>query len=120
MAVTDTGLANTSAISAFAVYLFGVLMLAGLAHRYQTRRGFLREYFLSGRGLGKWTLAFSFAATSASGGSFMGFPSLVYKYGWTLALWIAGYVVVPLMIMGLMGKRLNQVARRLGSLTIPD
>ena len=120
MTGTDSGLLNTSAIAAFSVYLLGVLILAGLAHRYQARRGFLKEYFLSGRNLGMWTLAFSFAATSASAGSFMGVPSLIYKYGWTLALWISGYVVVPLMIMGLMGKRLNQMARRLGSLTIPD
>lgn len=96
------------------------MVLAVLAHRFQMKRGFLREYFLSGRSLGTWTFAFSFAATSASAGSFMGFPSLIYKYGWILALWVSGYVMVPLVTMGLLAKRLNQVARRLGSLTIPD
>ena len=111
---------HTGTIVAFATYLAGVFLLAALAYRFQRRRAFLKEYYLSGRALGPWALAFTFAATSASGGTFMGFPSLIYRYGWILALWIAGYVVVPLVTMGVMGKRLNQVARRLGAITIPD
>ena len=111
---------HTGTIVAFVTYLAGVFVLAVLAYRLQKRRGFLKEYYLSGRALGPWALAFTFAATSASAGSFMGFPSLIYRYGWILGLWIAGYVVVPLVGMGVIGKRLNQVARRLGSITIPD
>ena len=65
-------------------------------------------------------LAFTFAATSASGGSFTGYPSLIYSYGWVLALWIASYMVVPICTMGVLGKRLNQVARKTGAITIPD
>ena len=37
-----------------------------------------------------------------------------------MALWIASYMVVPLTAMVLMGKRLNQVARVSGSVTVPD
>ncbi len=116
----DSSPVNFSTVFAFTGYLFGVLVLAVLAHRFQKRGNFLREYFLSGRELGPWTLAFSFAATHASAGSFMGFPSLIYRYGWVLALFVSGYIVLPLMTMGFFGKRLNQVARRLGSITIPD
>ncbi len=111
---------HTGTIFAFATYLSAVFLLAVLAYRFQKRRGFLKEYYLSGRSLGPWALAFTAAATSASAGSFMGFPSLIYRYGWIMALWVAGYVVVPLVTMGILGKRLNQVARRLGSITIPD
>jgi len=50
----------------------------------------------------------------------MGFPSLVYTHGWSLALWIAGYMTVPLVMMAALGKRLNQVARKAGAITAPD
>ncbi len=104
----------------FVGYIAGVFILAGLSHRMLSKRSFMSEYFLGSRGLGTWALAFSFAATSASGGSFGGYPSLIYSYGWVLALWIAGYMIVPLVTMGVIGKRLNQVARKSGAITIPD
>src|SRR5262245_18591250 len=50
----------------------------------------------------------------------MGFPSLIYSNGWVMALWICSYMVVPLMTMALLGKRINQVARIAGSVTVPD
>ncbi|MGB1790143.1 MAG: sodium:solute symporter family transporter, partial [Limisphaerales bacterium] len=78
------------------------------------------EYFLGSRNLGLWAFALTFAATSASGGSFMGFPSLIYTHGWVLALWIASYMVVPIVGMGLLGKRMNRLARQSGAVTIPD
>ncbi|WP_169973828.1 sodium/pantothenate symporter [Tautonia rosea] len=104
----------------FLGYMVGVFGLAILSNRLLQKKSFLAEYFLGSRGLGVWALAFTFAATSASGGSFTGYPSLVYTYGWIVALWIGSYMIVPVVTMGLMGKRLNQVARRAGALTIPD
>ncbi|MEM7384344.1 MAG: hypothetical protein AAF514_05310, partial [Verrucomicrobiota bacterium] len=111
---------GTSAIVTFAIYLLVVAFLAWLAGRQRSGKGFIGEYFLGSRNLGMWALALTFAATSASGGSFMGFPALIYSHGWVLALWIAGYMLVPLVGMGLLGKRLNLVARRAGAVTIPE
>jgi Na+/pantothenate symporter len=107
-------------MAVFVLYILGVFLLAALSHRILNRSSFLGEYFLGSRTLGTWTLAFTFAATSASGGSFGGFPSLVYSHGWVLALWIGSYMVFPLTAMALLGKRLNQVARKTGAITIPD
>ncbi len=104
----------------FTAYMAGVFVLAIFSHRLLRRKEFLGEYFLGSRALGVWAFAFTFAATSASGGSFMGFPSLIYSKGWVLAVWIASYMVVPLCTIGMMGKRINQVGRRLGAITIPD
>ncbi|RUL89768.1 sodium:solute symporter family transporter [Tautonia sociabilis] len=104
----------------FLVYMVGVFGLAILSNRLLQKKSFLAEYFLGSRGLGVWALAFTFAATSASGGSFTGYPSLVYTYGWIVAVWISSYMIVPPVTMGLLGKRLNQVARRAGAITIPD
>jgi SSS family solute:Na+ symporter/sodium/pantothenate symporter len=50
----------------------------------------------------------------------MGYPSLVYSYGWIVLLWIAGYMVVPITGFGILGKRVAQLSRRTGALTVPD
>jgi SSS family solute:Na+ symporter/sodium/pantothenate symporter len=88
------------------------------AQRVVERGSFLKGYFLGNRGLGVWALALT--ATVQSGGSFMGFPSLVYSHGWIVALWIASYMVVPLMAFGIVGKRIAQLSRRTGAITVPD
>lgn len=105
---------------AFGCYLVGVLIFGMMSHRYLRRGSFVKEYFLGNRGLGPWVLALTVAATAVSGGTFMGFPSLIYTNGWVMALWIASYMVVPLTTMALMGKRINQVARIAGAVTVPD
>jgi len=111
---------SNAALLTFALYTLAVFGLAWVSSRLLRTRRFLSEYFLGSRGLGVWAFALTFAATSASGGSFMGFPSKIYTHGWVLALWIASYMMVPVLTMGLLGKRLNQVARRTGAITIPD
>ena len=113
-------MADSSALITFVAYTVAVLFLAVLSNRVARGKEFVGEYFLGSRGFGVWAFALTFAATNASGGSFTGFPALVYTHGWTLALWIAGYLAVPLVSMALVGKRLNQVARQSGSLTIPE
>lgn len=95
-------------------------LLAGLAARSAKSKAFVGEYFLGSRNLGLWAFALTFAATSASGGTFVGFPALIYSHGWVLALWIAGYMLVPIVGMGLLGKRLNLLSRRTGAVTIPE
>ncbi|MDA1275287.1 MAG: hypothetical protein O2960_14760 [Verrucomicrobia bacterium] len=112
--------ATNSALISFAIYLVGVFFLAWLSARVLKGKEFVSEYFLGSRNLGMWAFALTFAATNASGGSFMGFPSLIYTHGWVLALWIASYMIVPLVTMGLLAKRVNQVARTAGAITVPE
>ena len=103
---------SNAAIISFAIYTAAVFAVAAASNRLMKSKSFLSEYFLGSRGLGVWAFALTFAATSSSGGSFMGFPSKVYTHGWSLALWIGSYMLVPVVAMGLIGKRLNQVARK--------
>ena len=115
----STVTSNSSAV-VFILYTLLVFFLAWLASRRQHTEGFLGEYFLGSRNLGMWGFALTFAATSASGGSFMGFPSKIYTHGWSLGLWIASYMLAPLIAMGLLAKRLNQVSRKADAITLPD
>jgi sodium/pantothenate symporter len=92
--------------------------LGSRAQRAVEKGGFVKGYFLGNRGLGAWALALT--ATVQSGGTFMGFPALVYTHGWIVALWIAGYMVVPITGFAVLGKRFAQLSRRTGAITIPD
>ena len=99
---------SNAALIMFLVYIFGVFLLAWFANRLLKSKSFLSEYFLGSRGLGVWAFALTFAATSASGGSFTGFPAKIYTHGWVLGLWIGSYIVVPICAMGLLGIRLGK------------
>ena len=108
----------TARWSALGVFLVGSVWLGTLAQRSIREGSFLQGYFLGNRGLGTWALAIT--ATVQSGGTFMGYPSLVYSYGWIVALWIAGYMVVPITGFGVLAKRMAQLSRRTGAITVPD
>ncbi|MFP6855143.1 MAG: hypothetical protein VB980_05110, partial [Opitutales bacterium] len=111
---------DNSALISFSIYIGFTFLLAWLAGRKKSGKEFVDEYFLGNRNLGLWAFALTFAATSSSGGSFMGFPSLIYVHGWSLALWIAGYMFVPVLGMALLGKRLNRLARKVDAITVPE
>jgi SSS family solute:Na+ symporter/sodium/pantothenate symporter len=112
--------ASPYTLVAFGGYMVGVFLLGALAHRLLKKGAFLKEYFLGDRGLGAWVLGLTYVATSVSAGSFVGFPSLIYLNGWVMALWIGGYMVGGLVSKGVMAKRLNQVSRLSGAITVPD
>jgi SSS family solute:Na+ symporter/sodium/pantothenate symporter len=105
---------------AFGAYMVGVFLLGALAHHLLERGSFLKEYFLGDRKLNAWVLALTYVATSVSAGSFVGFPSFIYVHGWVMALWIGGYMVAGLTTKGVLAKRLNQVSRLTGAITVPD
>lgn len=89
-----------------------------VAQRAVSRGSFLKGFFLGNRGLGVWAMALT--ATVQSGGTFMGVPSLIYSYGYIVALWIGSYMLVPLAGFAVLGKRLAQLSRRTGAVTMPD
>ena len=104
----------------FIGYLVGVFVIAVLAHRHRRATSFESEYYVAGRGLGAWVLALSWVATMFSGGAFLGYPSLIYSYGWTVAFWVSGSTVTALVGLGIAGKRINRLARQTGALTLVD
>src|SRR3954464_5307161 len=121
----EDGMNNAQAIHAqpptlIALVLFTLISLGlGVVANFVQRKGsFLEKYFLGNRSLG----AFAVALTAAvmSGGTFMGFPSLVYTFGWVVGLWICSYMVAPLTVLGVLGKRIGQLSRKTGAITLPD
>ena len=80
---------------AFGVYIALTFLLAYLARRQAVRGGFLQEFLVGGRTIGPWVLGLTWIATSASGGTFIGAPALAHANGWSVMLWISGYMSSP-------------------------
>lgn len=110
--------AGLGTLAALLLFILASVWIGLLANRAMEGKSFLKGFFLGNRGLGAWALALT--ATVQSGGTFMGFPSLVYTHGWTVALWIASYMVVPITGFAILAKRLAQLSRRTGAITVPD
>ena len=106
------------AMTMLILFIIGSMWIGIIANRSTEKGGFMKGFFLGNRGLGAWALALT--ATIQSGGTFMGFPSFVYSHGWIVALWIGSYMVVPITGFGILGKRLAQLSRRTGAITVPD
>ena len=121
LAVSESTAASDVGFGAFfmlVMFILGSVWIGVLANRATQKGSFMKGFFLGNRGLGAWALALT--ATVQSGGTFMGFPSLVYTHGWIVALWIGSYMVVPITGFGILGKRLAQLSRRTEAITVPD
>jgi len=110
--------AGLGTLAALVLFILASVWIGVLANRAMSGKSFLKGFFLGNRGLGSWALALT--ATVQSGGTFMGFPSLVYTHGWAVSLWIASYMVVPITGFAILAKRLAQLSRRTGAITVPD
>lgn len=110
--------AETPTLVALMLFTMISLGLGVVANLAQKKGSFVEKYFLGNRSLG--AIAVALTAAVMSGGSFMGFPSLVYSFGWVVALWIASYMIAPLTVLGSLGKRIGQLSRKTGAITLPD
>ena len=117
-AADPTSSANYGTLVALVIFIAASVWLGTMAQRVVKKSSFVKGFFLGNRGLGAWAVALT--ATVQSGGTFMGFPSLVYSHGWIVALWIGSYMLVPLTGFGILGKRIAQLSRRTGAVTVPE
>jgi sodium/pantothenate symporter len=109
---------NYAPLGALFLFIAASVWLGTVAQKFVEKGNFLQGYFLGNRGLGVWALALT--ATVQSGGTFMGFPGFVFRYGWIGALFIAAYMVVPITGFGIVGKRIAHLSRLTGAITMPD
>lgn len=78
------------------------------------------EYFLAGRTLGWTVLVFTLLTSIASAGTFVGGPGLGYElgFGWVLAS--LGQASAAFVVLGVLGKKVAILTRKLGSVTVTD
>jgi sodium/proline symporter len=103
--------------SIFVVYL---LILAALALWSRGESHTISGFFIAGKKLPPWVVAFSTNATGESGWLLLGLTGMGYAVG-AQAFWVAAGEVVGITLAWLvMSRRLKRLADRTDSITVPD
>lgn len=95
-----------------------------LASRASARKnaesGFIQNYFVGGRTMGGVVLAMTLIATYTSASSFLGGPGLAASWGLTQS-WVAAIQIgTAFLTLGVVGKKLGIISRRIKAVTISD
>lgn len=82
--------------------------------------GFIQNYFVGGRTMGGVVLAMTLIATYTSASSFLGGPGLSASWGLTQS-WVAAIQIgTAFLTLGVVGKKLGMISRRIKAVTISD
>jgi sodium/pantothenate symporter len=82
--------------------------------------GFIQNYFVGGRTMGGVVLAMTLIATYTSASSFLGGPGLAASWGLTQS-WVAAIQIgTAFLTLGVIGKKLGIISRRVHAVTISD
>lgn len=82
--------------------------------------GFIQNYFVGGRTMGGVVLAMTLIATYTSASSFLGGPGLAASWGLTQS-WVAAIQIgTAFLTLGVVGKKLGIISRRIKAVTISD
>ncbi|PCN50508.1 sodium:proline symporter [Candidatus Geothermarchaeota archaeon ex4572_27] len=105
--------------AAIVVALMLIVMVVG-ARGYGVSKSMV-GYFLAGRGLGAWVLAFSFMATYFSAASFLGGGGTTYLFNLGFGAWLTAWHVIGVALAwALVAERLFKYAERANIISIPD
>jgi sodium/pantothenate symporter len=104
----------------FFIYLALMVLIGVLAARYVRRETFLTDFYTAGRRLGPFIVGLTAVSAFASGGTLIATPGLVYQQGLTAILWQSAGFAYALVIIGVVGKRVAQLAHRFGAVSLPD
>ena len=104
-------------LAVFAAYL---VILAGLAAWSRTETHSMSGYFIAGKKLPPWVVAFSTNATGESGWLLLGLTGMGYAAG-AQAFWVvAGEVLGIGLAWLLMSRRLKRLSDETDAITVPD
>ena len=107
------------------VIYMAVNMIVGLKasklHAKNQKTGsFLQNYFVGGRSMGGLVLAMTLVATYTSASSFLGGPGLAATWGLTQS-WVAAIQIgTAFLTLGVIGKKVALISRRINAVTITD
>ncbi|RLF07546.1 MAG: sodium/proline symporter [Thermoprotei archaeon] len=101
------------------IALMVIVMLIGLKG-YKISKS-MNGYFLAGRGLGSWVLAFSIMATYFSAASFLGGGGATYLFNLGFGSWLTAWHVIGVVLMWvLVAKKLFNYASKTNIMSVPD
>lgn len=104
------------------LYLFLMLGVAWKVNKIKNRENvdFMEEYFIGSRNMGGFVLAMTIIATYIGASSFIGGPGVAYKLGLGWVLLACIQTPTAFLTLGILGKRLAIISRKIGGLTITD
>ena len=104
------------------LYLFAMLGIAWKVNqiKHSENVNFTEEYYIGSRGMGGLVLAMTIIATYVGASSFIGGPGVAYKLGLGWVLLACIQVPTAFLTLGILGKKLAIISRRIGGVTIID
>ncbi|MBR4394468.1 MAG: sodium/solute symporter [Oscillospiraceae bacterium] len=105
-------------LGALILYI-GVMIFIGFKAHNATHS--LEDFYIGGRKIGVWVIAFAYVSTWNSAVTYVGFPGNAYKTGMAMvASGVLSAIFAGFVGWLLMAKRLRIQSTKLNSLTIPD
>ncbi|MGL5001132.1 MAG: sodium/pantothenate symporter [Cetobacterium sp.] len=104
------------------LYLFLMLGVAWKVNKIKNSENidFMTEYFIGSRNMGGFVLAMTIIATYIGASSFIGGPGVAYKMGLGWVLLACIQTPTAFLTLGILGKRLAIISRKINGLTITD
>ena len=102
------------------LYLFAMLGIAWKVNqiKHSENVNFTEEYYIGSRGMGGLVLAMTIIATYVGASSFIGGPGVAYKLGLGWVLLACIQVPTAFLTLGILGKKLAIISRRIGGLRL--
>ena len=99
---------------------FALLVVLSLWQTKRDASNFLSNYFLGDQSLKGFVLAMTLVATYGSVSSFVSGPGLAWQYGLGWVVFAAPQIITGFLVLGVLGKKLALVSRRLSAVTVID
>ena len=104
-----------------AIYLIAMLYIAYRVNNIKnSSKNFTNEYYLGSRSMGGFVLAMTIVATYVGASSFIGGPGIAYNLGLGWVLLACIQVPTAFFTLGVLGKKLSIISRKLNAITIFD
>lgn len=102
-----------------------LLLMLGIAYKVNQIKhskdvNFTEEYFIGSRNMGGFVLAMTIIASYVGASSFIGGPGIAYKLGLGWVLLACIQVPTAFFTLGIIGKKLAIISRRISGVTIID
>jgi sodium/proline symporter len=101
----------------FVIYLAGLLAIGLYCYK---RTKDVEDYFVAGRGLGRWVLAFTHEASDLSGFLLLALPGFAYLYGMAGAWMVWTGTTGVLCVFAINAVAVRRLGQRYGAITLPD
>ena len=103
------------------IYLVAMLFIAyRVTSIKNSSKSFTNEYYLGSRSMGGFVLAMTIVATYVGASSFIGGPGIAYNLGLGWVLLACIQVPTAFFTLGVLGKKLSIISRKLNAITIFD